>query len=56
MLDVYSAAYQDNPYPLLAALQAETSFYYRAAAKDWLVLRHKDIRELLKDHHRLRST
>jgi cytochrome P450 len=56
MLDVYSKEYQQNPYPILTALQAQTRFYYREIEDDWLVLHHHDVKQLLHDHRRLKSS
>jgi cytochrome P450 len=56
MLDVYSKEYQQNPYLILTALQDKTRFYYRKVEGDWLVLRHHDVKQLLHDHSRLKSS
>ena len=56
VLDVFSIEYQQDPYSILRELQAQAPILYRQDVGDWLVLHHKNVRQLINDHHRLKST
>ena len=45
--ELESPEYYENPYPTLAALRAHNPVYWRATAKEYLILSHAAIRQLV---------
>jgi cytochrome P450 len=48
-LDVSDAAFIADPYPVLAALREATPMIYDERSNRWLITRHRDVHETLRD-------
>lgn len=55
ILDPYSYAFHDDPYPVFERLRAEQPVYYNAERDFWALSRYDDVRAAFRDTERLSS-